>query len=258
MLRYCLLVLLFLGNHFPLLAKEPDWQAAEIGVVERVVSGNSLQLQDGRHLRLAHVRVPRAPLTYQDEAHWRRQKVAQEALETHVRPGDGLLVLTTDKGYDRHRRLLVYARTEEGLWLQQHLLSGGYLLLEAMSQEVPAALQQAEREAMRGKRGLWSDPAHAIVSALHADRAVGRFSVIEGRVVGADEVRGLGYLNFAEDWREDFTIRLPRPVNRQLADQGRAIQQFAGQRVRVRGWVFYSGGPMIEVKDLAEIVELAD
>ena len=204
------------------------------------------------------VRVPRAPLAYHDAEVWRREGAARLALEARAPPGEVLAFLEAEPAHDRHRRLLVQARNSAGLWLQESLLAAGNLLLDRPTGEPPARLRAAEQEAREARRGLWSDPAHLPVAATATEGIIGRFALVEGRVLAADEVRGVGYLNFGEDWREDFTIRLPRSVVRQLEAEGRTIEQFAGRQVMARGWVFYSGGPMIEVRELAEIVELTD
>lgn len=251
-------LLLLLSVAGPLEAEEPDWAAAEEGIVAAVLAGDSLLLRDGRELRLAGVRVPRAPLAYRDAEIWRREEAAHRALQARAAPETSLRFVKLAPAHDRHRRLLVQASNADGLWLQEDLLSAGAVLLDRPQGALLAPLVAAERAARETGRGLWADPAHAPLPATAAEAAIGRFAVVEGRVLAADEVRGLGYLNFGEDWREDFTIRLPRPALRQLEAQERRIEHFAGRRVSVRGWVFYSGGPMIEVQDLSEVVELPE
>lgn len=258
MFRALSLLLLLLASVGSAAAETPDWRHAEEAVVEAVITGDTLRLGDGRELRLAAVRAPRPPLAYQRPDGWRREEAARAALEALAPPGEKLRFLEVEAGRDRHRRLLVQAKNHEGVWLQQRLLIDGALLLERLTDEVPPPLLSAEQEARLAGRGLWQDPAHAVVPADTAETAIGRFALVQGRVLAADAVRGLGYLNFGEDWREDFTIRVPRSVVRQLEAEGRTIEQFAGRQVIARGWVFYSGGPMIEVRELAEIVELTD
>ncbi|MEQ9608241.1 MAG: thermonuclease family protein, partial [Kiloniellaceae bacterium] len=69
---------------------------------------------------------------------------------------------------------------------------------------------------------------------------------------------GKTYLNFAEDWREDFTISLDRRAERLFTEQGLDLGDYAGKRVRVRGWLKVRNGPMIEVTHPEQIEELED
>lgn len=227
----------------------PDWAAAERGRVAVVLAGDSLQLADGRLLRLAGVRAPRAPLDYAAAAAWRREEAARAALARLARPGSEIAFLPAGAGADRYRRLTVRAAVA-GRWLEPALLAEGALLLDAEPPEAAVAplLRAAEAAARAAGRGLWADPAHAPLPAEAAAAALGRFAVVEGRVLAAAAVRGTGYLNFEEDWRSDFTIRLPAAALRALERAGGSLEAFAGRRVRVRGWVFASGGPMIEAR----------
>jgi micrococcal nuclease len=52
------------------------------------------------------------------------------------------------------------------------------------------------------------------------------------------------YLNFADDWRSDFTISIEQDVPA-LAAAGIDLKGLAGKPVRVRGWIEWRNGPMI-------------
>jgi hypothetical protein len=69
---------------------------------------------------------------------------------------------------------------------------------------------------------------------------------VEGRVVAVGQGGGNTYLNFAEDWRSDFTILLDRQAQRLFAEAGVDPAVYEGRRVRVRGWLKSRNGPMIE------------
>ncbi|WP_366554656.1 hypothetical protein [Aquibaculum sediminis] len=238
-------------------AAAPDWQDAATGQVAAVLSATELRLENGRMLRLAGVRGPQAPLAYDDRTPWRQAEAARAWLERLAPPGSALRFQPMAPGSDRHRRLLVQAAVDRA-WLQERLLREGAVLLDLRGAELPApalaaALVAAERAARDEQRGLWADPAHQPLHHSEARRALGRFALIEGRVLAAADVRGTGYLNFEVDWREDFTIRLPSAVLRRLARQGQLLSAYEGRRVRVRGWVFFSGGAMIEVASPQQI-----
>jgi len=54
------------------------------------------------------------------------------------------------------------------------------------------------------------------------------------------------YVNFAEDWRHDFTIAIARKDLAAFETAGFDLERLAGARVRVRGWVEWWNGPMIK------------
>jgi hypothetical protein len=73
------------------------------------------------------------------------------------------------------------------------------------------------------------------------------YQLVEGKVRDAAEVRGRIYLNFGENWREDFTITV-QPTNKRVFDEaGMKLTDLKGRRVRVRGWIERRGGPLIEI-----------
>ena len=54
------------------------------------------------------------------------------------------------------------------------------------------------------------------------------------------------YLNFAGDWRSDFTVSIARKDAAAFATAGLDPPTLAGKRLRVRGWLAWRNGPMIE------------
>ncbi|MBT7757930.1 MAG: thermonuclease family protein, partial [Rhodospirillaceae bacterium] len=86
---------------------------------------------------------------------------------------------------------------------------------------------------------------------------LGGFQLIEGIVLKTALVRGRVYLNFGQDWRQDFTITVA-PRDRRLFDRaGFDHQGLAGHRVRVRGWLKHYNGPSIEASH-PEQIEILD
>ena len=63
------------------------------------------------------------------------------------------------------------------------------------------------------------------------------------------------YLNFARDWRRDFTLSIDRKNEAAFAAAGIDLRALAGKRVRVRGTLIWRNGPMIEA-DHPEQIEL--
>ena len=110
----------------------------------------------------------------------------------------------------------------------------------------------AERSARSAGRGIWGHPFYRVRAPEALTDALDTFQLVEGRIADAALVRGRVYFNFGADWREDFTATIA-PRDRGLFEgegalfDGRAVDELAGRRVRVRGWIKSFNGPMIEV-----------
>ena len=118
-----------------------------------------------------------------------------------------------------------------------------------------AALLAAEAQARAAGRGLWAVPG-AMAQAADAaglSRRVGRFAVVEGRVRSAGGSRDRVFLNFAERWREDFTVILATKDFATIFGDGRRPKDLAGALVRVRGVVRAEGGPAVTVEAAGQI-----
>lgn len=109
----------------------------------------------------------------------------------------------------------------------------------------------------RGKRlGLWSSSVYRIEDARdlkRLDRLIHSYQLVEGIVLNVGKGSGRVYLNIASDWRSDFTISIERKDVATFASAGLDPQTLAGKRVRVRGWLAWRNGPMIEATHREQI-----
>ncbi len=147
---------------------------------------------------------------------------------------------------DRHGRRLAHVFSG-ALWLQRELVARGLAAVAPplVSRERANALLRLERRARLSEPGLWMRSEARIVAAERARSVLDRFAIVEGRVLSVARGFRSNFVNFGEDWREDFTVYLKR---------GRISRAFPpgsleGQRIRVRGWVYYSNGPAIDLAD---------
>jgi hypothetical protein len=119
---------------------------------------------------------------------------------------------------DRYGRLLAQVFAEERgkrLWLQQAMLAKGIACFYSFPDHrgCARALLAAEGEARTKRLGVWGSPAYRIVEASdldRLDRLMHSFQLVEGKVMAVGEGAGRLYLNFAEDWRSDFTVSIVR------------------------------------------------
>jgi hypothetical protein len=224
-----------------------------------VGDSRTLLLDGGREVRLAGIERPPAPqAAAQAEAELRRLAL-----------GRTLRLAAAEPGVDRYGRLLAFAyldaadgEAERVPSLQRQLVAAGLALAApAPAGDCAAALHQAEAQARQQELGFWADPSQnlrraAEPAALLAD--LGRFAVVEGKILSVRESGGMIYLNFGRRWTEDFTVGVVKRNERALTAALGALKRLEGRRVRVRGWLDRRGGPWMEAFHPGQIEVVAE
>ena len=224
------------------LAEELDWSPPL--EVARVLAAERLELVDGRSIRLAGIRVP-ATVAGQAQA-LLAELVADRALRLGTSPAP----------FDRYGDLVAQVERADGLWLQGALLERGLAQVRTRPDEVAraAAMLGLEQAARAAGRGLWRQPGLAARPADQLADAIGSFQIVQGRVLRVAPTEDYVYLNFGQDWRSDFTLRLRRAeLDASFARSPVDVLALAGRRVEVRGFVLNAGGPLIELSHPEQI-----
>ncbi|NIA71082.1 thermonuclease family protein [Pelagibius litoralis] len=256
---YLVLLLVPLLAAPPGLAIPPQEALApgEAGRVAEIVDGDTLVLADGREIRLVGIQAPKLPLGRAGFKAWplageAKALLAALTLDKTVTPGFG------GRRGDRHGRVLAHLFVEGGsgeaapggekLWVQGAILEAGLARVYSFddNRALIAEMLALERRARAERRGIWADSFYALRPAEAAQRWLGGFELVEGRVVAVGRAGRNTYLNFAEDWRSDFTIVVSRRAGQMFAEQGIDLESYQGRRLRVRGWLKSRNGPMIE------------
>lgn len=220
----------------------------ETAVVREVVDGDTVILDDGRQVRLVGIQAPKLPLGRANFEKWPLADEAKDAL-SQLELGRRVALGYGGQRQDRYGRELAHLFTDDGLWVQGSLLELGFARVYSFADNrslVPRMLE-AEAGPRDGQQGIWQHPYYAILDTAAAPEHTGRFALVEGRVLETAVVRGRAYLNFDEDYRTDFTITISSRNLKSFANNGIVPKDYAGHRVRVRGWLRWSNGPMIEV-----------
>ncbi len=213
-------------------------------VVDRVVDGDTVVLEDGRQVRLVGLQAPKLPLGRPDFTPWPLADEAKAALERLVL-GRAVRLAYGGRRVDRHRRQLAHLLREDGLWVQGAMLSQGLARVYTFADNralIPSMLAE-ERRARLAHAGIWRDDFYRVLDQRAAASSIGQFGVVEGQVLAVAEVRGRGYLNFGPNYRTDFTVTMSPETMRLLRREGIALDAYDGRRVRVRGWVRARNGP---------------
>lgn len=216
--------------------------AEKPGIVAAIDGPFVLKLDDGRVIRLAGLELP--------ESDWRKR--ASAFLAEHVKgrlvtpyrlpPGEYGRV-------DRHGHELAQLVINDGhIWIQQKILEEGLARVRALRRSAYAsrALYAFEQTARRNASGIWADPRFGIRTAATVHDHMYGEEIVEDTVMDAKEVRGRVYLNFGADWKTDFTVTISKGDMRRFRAAGLDPLSWAGEMIRVRGWIKSYNGPMIE------------
>lgn len=218
------------------------------GRVAAVIDSRSFRLDDGREIRLAGIE-PAFPGTSSAE---RMRSLATLLAGRKVR------LHADDDTPDRYGRQIAF------VWLvgdeklaQQEILAEGEALVspDVSDMECAGTLLAAETVAREAKRGIWADPT-AIKNTESPGgilAGIGRFTLVEGKVLSVRQAGATTYLNFGRNWTRDFAVTIPRRALANLAAAGLEPKSLENKRIRVRGFVEARTGPRIEVLQAGQI-----
>jgi micrococcal nuclease len=228
--------------------------------VARIVDGETLQLDDGAEVRLIGSLSPRASDVGARAGQWPSEAKAIQAL-TDAALGRTVKLAYSGRKRDRYGRHLAHVFViSDGIeqWLQGELLASGSARAYGLpgSFGCAAALMAHEQVARAARRGVWNisvyrpKPAR-LVGLLMRRRS--HFEIVTGTVTDVSHTRSATYLNFGSDWKTDFTVRIGKDVLSSAPSLQHALGTLAGRHVSVRGWIERRNGPMIDIRDPAQI-----
>ena len=221
------------------------------GRVAAIIDVRTFRLEDGREVRLAGIE----PAT---------ENMAQGAAAlTAILAGRDVTLRGEVDAPDRYGRqpAFVFLAGSE-IPVQGQLLARGVAFFSAnvTASECATVLASAEAEARQAKNGIWTDPSAIKNSESSGDilSGIGRFTVVEGRVVSVRQAGATTYLNFGRNWTRDFAVTISRRMIASFEAAGTPLKSFENKRIRVRGWVEARGGPRIQVLRVGQIETIGE
>ncbi len=242
-----------------------DLSEPETGTVAAVLDGETLKLSDGRTVRLIGAKAPMPPLGLRGDDPWPFVEEAKDAL-TRLAAGKAVELRYGGAKTDRHGYVLAQVFVIEGdrrLWLQQEMVRQGLARVYSFPDNRACVKELIADEAGAREKGLglWASSLYRVESAANVER-LGRltesYQLVEGTVVSVGEGGSRVYLNFARDWKSDFTVSIARKDTGTFAAEGIDLKALADRSIRVRGWIVWRNGPMIEATHPEQIEVLAD
>lgn len=210
--------------------------------VAAIVDGRSVRLDDGREIRLIGIEPTAA---------------TKQALVSLL-AGRDVTLRSPDDTPDRYGRqsALVFV-AESDVPVQATLLAQGDAIASAeiTDKDCATSLMASEAAARRQKMGSWAAPS-AIKNAESPDdilAEIGRFAVVEGKIVSVRQAGAVTYLNFGRNWTRGFAVTISKRTLSAFESAGIALKSLENRRIRVRGWVEGNTGPRIEVRLVGQI-----
>jgi len=238
--------------------------AGPAATVTAVVDGDTVVIDpapDGaEQVRLVGIQAPKLPLGRKGFTAWPLSTESRQALEA-LTLGKRVTLYFGDSRMDRHGRHLAHLYLDDGTWVQGRMIEDGMARVYtfADNRRLAAAMLARETAARDAKRGIWAlrDYRPRAAEAGPLLRELGTFQLVEGRVLKAARVRGKAYLNFGENWRDDFTATFSKRAAKLFSTTDLSPDAIQGRRIRVRGWLRKRNGPMIDVTH-PEQIEILD
>jgi endonuclease YncB( thermonuclease family) len=236
----------------PALAAGCSFEPQGEGRVAAVIDARTFRLQDGREVRLAGIE----PVAAEKENANPTSTLAAMVM------GHDVTLRGEDDTPDRYGRQPAFVFLDGSeMSVQGLLLAQGEALVSATepNKDCASVLTAAEAAARDAKRGTWADPAAIKNAESPGDilAGIGRFMVVEGRVLSVRQAGATTYLNFGRSWTRGFAATISRRTTAGLEAAGIIVKSLENRRIRVRGWVEARGGPRIEVLRAGQI-ELLD
>lgn len=220
------------------------------GRVDAVLDARTFRLDDGREIRLAGIEPIAA------------EKADRASALAALIGGQQVKLSGPDDSPDRYGRQTAFGYLASSeISVQAQLLAQGQALVSTTvtDKDCAAILTAAEEAARRAKLGAWADPSAIKNAESPGDilAGIGRFTVVEGKVLSVRQAGATTYLNFGRNWTRDFAVTISRRMVAGFEASGIALKSLESRRIRVRGWVEARGGPRIDVLRVGQIEVLS-
>lgn len=106
----------------------------------------------------------------------------------------------------------------------------------------------------QSKMGVWQDDSQLIMPATNTKALLqntGSFKIVTGRIIDISARRNITYINFDDDWKNDFTIMIPKTFKRDFE----SLNITRGDTVKVQGIIEKYYGPMMKVQNIQQITK---
>ncbi len=150
-------------------------------------------------------------------------------------------------------------RADNGAWLQGTIISLG-LGVAFPDRDMPnmaTEMYALEKEARDLNTGLWGQDL-SVLNAAKDKIEYNSFAIVIGKIASTAQRSGRFYLNFGENWRDDFTVSIAQEHLKLFRALNIDPFTLNGTDVRVRGWVRSYNGAFMDINHPAVLEILND
>ncbi len=220
-----------------------------VAKVSEVVNPITVKLEDGRFIHLAGLDFPDLDFYESGDLAVTTQKILEDFLKNKK------VVIYQTKSKDKGRvnrmghKIAHLVRIDNNVWTQGLLLSLGVARVRTTqyNPEMAAQMLSLENQARINKSGLWNMDEHKILTPEQAQDHIGSYQIIEGKVQNASLRKNKLYLNFGNNWRDDFTVAISAFNLKKFIRKKIDPKSWNGKLIRVRGWIRSYNGAYIEI-----------
>jgi micrococcal nuclease len=231
-----------------------------IRTVSRILDAETVELDDGSSVRLIGALAPRSGDAGAAPGTWPAELNAIRLLTT-LTLGQNVKLAYGGRHTDRYGRHLAHLFLNSSgveTWVQGALLAAGAARAYGLPGNGACLIELLahERIARDQRLGIWETavyrPKPARLAALLISRR-SRFEIVEGPVTSVSRSKSGVYLSFGADWKTDFTARIAKDVLAANPVFDQSLSDMTGKQVTVRGWIERRNGPMIDIRNAAQI-----
>jgi endonuclease YncB( thermonuclease family) len=243
--------LMFVATPNPAISAGCAFEPQGEGRVAAVIDARSFRLDDGREVRLAGIE----PIASENGP---AEQAGRSSALSAIVTGHDVTLRGQDDTPDRYGRepAFVFLDGSQNS-VQEMLLGEGEALVAGTisDRDCAASLNAAEAAARSAKKGTWADPAAIKNAESSGDilAGIGRFTVVEGKVLSVRQSGATTYLNFGRNWTQGFAVIISRRIIPVFVAAGINPKSLENRRIRVRGWVEARQGPRIEMLRVGQL-----
>ncbi len=216
--------------------------------VIKINDGDTVILKDQTRVRLVGIQAPKLPLGRKNFKGWPLGFESKKILSDLVL-GKYVTLYFGGQRQDRYGRALAHLFLNDGVWVQGEMLKYGMARVYTFpdNRAITPEMLAYEQIARQNNSGIWAMDFYKAKAQETSEKFHNSFQLVTGIVRNIAKIRGTYYLNFGDEWKEDFTIVIKSRAARKFIKAEIDPQNYEGKKIEVRGWLKSYNGPMIEV-----------
>ena len=227
---------------------------SSIKVLE-VIDGDTVRLSNGKLLRYIGLDTPEVRTKRNGKFEYNPQPFSLEATEYNRKlVEDKIIRVEFDlEKKDKYGRLLGYCFVDN-IFVNAKLIEQGYAVLYTRVPNVKYSKEfvASQKQARLNRKGLWFN--FKTVSASKAHMYVNQIKAVKGKVLNAHKSDKCVYLNFGQDWRNDFTGVIFNDTLAAFAKEGiDPVVFYKNKEIEIIGRIKEYNGPEIIINSPSQI-----